>query len=131
MDENEVVDSVCLRLKDMGFTIKKRCTTTDRGIDVVAESPNGGERYLVEAKGGTSSREGSARFGKPYTQSQVFDRVANGVFTCLEMRAGNPSCRNTHVVLAVPDQSRFHIYLGPVLEQLRVAGIEVWFESRR
>jgi hypothetical protein len=106
----------------------QRLTTTQRGVDIVALDQETGQQFFIEAKGNTSSRKGSKRFGQPYTQSQVFDRVAKGVFTCLRLRAEYPDRDDTHVVLAVPDGTRFRAYLTPVLQSLQEAGIEVWFE---
>lgn len=128
MDENAVVASVCRRLETMGCEITQRRTTKEHGVDIIAHDKSSGQQFLIEAKGGTSSREGSNRFGKPYTQSQVFDRVAKGVFTCLQLRAEHPDHQATHVILALPDARGFRSYVTPILGQLRSVGIEVWFE---
>ena len=71
LDENAVVDAVCRFLGQHGYSIKSRCSTAERGIDVCAEKSATGQRIHVEAKGATSSRPTSPRFGKPYTQSQA------------------------------------------------------------
>lgn len=128
MDENAVIESVCNRLQAQGCEVTQRLTTTQHGVDIVAHNPENGQQFYIEAKGATSSRVGSNRFGKPYTQSQVFDRVAKGVFTCLQMRAEHPDRESAHVILAVPDAPRFRSYITPVLQSLQEAGIEVWFE---
>ena len=128
MDENAVVDAVCRRLLAQGCKVVQRLSTIEQGVDIIAEDPKTGRRFLIEAKGGTSSREGSARFGKPYTQTQVFDRVAKGVFTCVQLRAQYPEKSKQQVVLAVPDERWFRSYLEPVIPELRKAGIDVWFE---
>ncbi len=129
MDENDVVEQTCKRLEEQGLVIKQRLSTIERGVDIIAEDPRNGNRIYVEAKGGTSSRDGSARFGKPYTQSQVFDRVAKGVFTCFQLRAQYPSRESSRILLSVPDERLFRAYLEPVLPELKSAGIEVMFVS--
>jgi hypothetical protein len=68
MDENAVVNATCQRLLAQGFVISQRLSTIERGVDIIAEDLSSGCKLLVEAKGGTSSMERSARFGKPYTQ---------------------------------------------------------------
>jgi hypothetical protein len=128
MDENAIVNAVCERLVRDGCEIVSRCTTTQRGIDVVARATNG-QHFYVEAKGGTSTREGSARFGKTYSPSQIFDRVAKGVFTCLQLRSKHPNVSDERVVLALPDDQRFRVYVESVDSQLRAVAIEVWFVS--
>lgn len=127
MDENTVVNATCKQLEGQGFVILQRLSTIERGIDIIAEEPSSGCKLLVEAKGGTSSIESSARFGKPYTQTQVFDRVAKGVFTCFQLRAKNPDRARYRVMLAVPDSRWFRSYLEPILAELRTAGIEAMF----
>ena len=132
MDENEVVDAVCAHLERKGFTVTQRRSTTEHGVDIKAVHDTDGRQLLIEAKGGTSSRKGSNRFGKPYTQSQVFDRCSKGIFTALRLRAQEPPATTT-AVLAVPDTARFRQYLREVVGFLRPLGIEVWLvtPSRR
>jgi len=127
MDENAVVESVCTKLHAEGCDILSRCTTKQRGIDIVARKRSNGHHYYVEAKGSTSSRSGSNRFGKPYTQSQLFDRVAKGVFTCLQLREKHRDQEKEHVVLALPEGKRVRSYVTSVSVQLEAMGIEVWF----
>jgi len=56
LNENDVIAAVCDHLKALGYRIVSRCTTTDQGIDIVAEHPTKAERLLIEAKGATSPR---------------------------------------------------------------------------
>ena|SRR2546425_511238 len=127
MDENAVVNETCKRLEAQGFVISQRLSTIERGVDIIAEDPSSGCKLLVEAKGGTSSMESSARFGKPYTQTQVFDRVAKGIFTCFQSRSKHPDRERYRVMLAVPDSRWFRSYLEPILAELKAAGIEAMF----
>src|SRR3954470_14031865 len=85
MDENKVITAVCAWLDAGDYDVRQRLATTEQGIDIIARHRASGRMLYIEAKGGTSSREGSPRFGKPYSQSQVFDRVAKGVFTALQL----------------------------------------------
>jgi hypothetical protein len=80
----------------------------------------------VEAKGGTSSREGSARFGKPFTGNQVFDRVAKAVYTALCLRANHPQRDREDVGVAFPDTPGFRKLLDPISQQLTEAGVRVY-----
>ena len=127
-DENTVIHAVCKFLSVGGYKIVQKLGTTEHGVDVIAEHPGTHVRVLVEAKGGTSSRDGSERFGKPYTQTQVFDRVAKGIFTCLQMRTENPDKNAVRVILAVPEKpDYFQKYISKVISSLETAGIEVWY----
>jgi len=125
MDENQIIAATIQILKLDGYSICSSCSTTQRGVDIIAEKSD--TTVLVEAKGGTSSRSKSSRFGKPYTQSQVFDRVAKGVFTCLQLRSKHRNIKD-RVILSVPKSEWYLRYLDEVLRRdLFTAGVEVLF----
>ena len=125
VDENEIIEAICAYLGSNGYVVHQRLHTTQHGIDIIAAETATGRTHYIEAKGGTSSRHGSARFGKEYTQSQVFDRVAKGVFTALELRAAHPDRDQSIVSLAVPDGRFFCRYLIPVAPHLAAAGLQL------
>jgi DNA-binding sugar fermentation-stimulating protein len=122
MDENDVVAAVCKYLKGNGYKILETCSTAQRGIDIIAKHKKHKGRLLIEAKGATSSRKGTARYGKCFTDNQVYDRVAKGFYTtvcmyCEHARDGD------HVALAVPNTERFQKHLKklePALEQIGI-----------
>ncbi len=130
LDENAVVVAVVERLRSDGYKIDLELLTTQHGIDVIASHPHKNVRVLVEAKGGTSSRLGSQRYGKPYDRNQVFDRVSKGIFTCLQLRSRseNKDKSSVTIILAVPEKPDFFkMYLETVSSSLEAAGIEVWY----
>lgn len=110
MNEDEIIEALCTHLERTGCRITSRCSTRERGIDITGHCE--GRYYYIEAKGGTSSREGSNRYGKLYTQSQVFDRVAKGFYTaaCLRSKYGEESV----VGLAFPETPTFRRYVRDV-----------------
>lgn len=127
MNENDVVNAVCQRMERIGYKILSYCDTNTKGIDVHAHDQINDHHYYVEAKGGTSSKKETARFGRPFSKPQVFDRVAKGIFTCLELRAKYPDRMTQHIELAVPESSYFRSYINPIIAQLKEAGIDVYF----
>jgi Holliday junction resolvase-like predicted endonuclease len=127
MDENAVVNVACKRLEAQGFIITQRCSTTERGIDIIAEDSSTGRKLLVEAKGGTSSKESSVSFGIAYNSNKVRHQVAMGVFTCIKLRAEYPDRSRYSVMLAVPDSPLFRTYLEPVLAELKRIDVESIF----
>ena len=129
MDENDVISAVCAHLETNGYEISSRCHTSQRGIDVCAKHKDNGKIVLVEAKGGTSSKLGTNRFGQPYTKSQVFDRVAKGIFTCMQLRADSLSGTDARVILALPNGAWFQEYIASVGSGLSVLNIEVWYAT--
>jgi hypothetical protein len=127
-DENKVVEAFCEFLREEGFEVSQALTTKQQGIDVVAKHLTSGVRLLAEVKGGTSSRKNSPRVGHAYTPEQVLNRVAKGVFTCLQLRSQYPDATSTRVMLAVPsDPHSFGTYLDSVSNILKSAAIEIWF----
>lgn len=123
LDENAVIDAMVAHLTATGHRITGRCSTTEQGIDVVAETLDSKDAVWVEAKGGTSSRADSNRFGKQYNSSQVLDRVAKGFYTavCLRARAAS-SCR---VILVMPETLPFRKYLSPLAHAATQQRIEL------
>ncbi len=111
LDENDVIVALSTFLKSQGYSVAQQLHTTEKGVDLVAIHPSG-PRLHVEAKGGTSSRQGSNRYGKPYTQSQVFDRVSKGFYSTVLLRATVPA--GDEVAMAVPDTVHFRKYLAPI-----------------
>ncbi|MFA5162246.1 MAG: hypothetical protein WC421_08365 [Elusimicrobiales bacterium] len=121
MDENAVIDAVCQYLKIEGYIIESVLTTTQKGIDITARHEQKGV-LLIEAKGGTSSRRGSARYGLSYTETQVLDRVARGFFTIAELKNKYP---NASVALAVPKTPYFLKYLARIEKSLLLLNCQV------
>jgi hypothetical protein len=70
LTENDVVDLVSSELQRRGFKIEQQLSTTETGIDIKATSPEG-VYYGIEAKGATSSKVESSRYGKEFDKSQV------------------------------------------------------------
>lgn len=119
LTENDVVNAVARHLEATGWSIAQVLTTSDRGVDLVAE--RNGVRLHVEAKGATSSKKTSRRYGMGFERKQVFDHVAKAVHTALAVVArGN----GTRAALAVPDDQHHRHFVGmvsPALARLEVA----------
>jgi len=124
LDENAVVAAMCEHLRNQGYVIDSYCKTTEKGIDIVAHHPDTRSNVFVEAKGETSSREGSERAGKGFSSNQIFNRVSKGVFTCLQLRSRD---ENAKVILALPDNPRFREYVATVSRQLESVRVDVWY----
>lgn len=126
MNENEVVLAVVKYLEKEGYTDIKEKRTHERGDDIDAQCPKKKPVY-VEAKGGTSSKEGSARFGKPFHSVQIRHIVAEGFFACAKLRQKHPKAR---VILALCNSitisENVNKTLDLVKESLKKLGIEVF-----
>jgi len=71
-------------------------------VDVVAS--RGKHGLYIEAKGVTSSKELSTRFGKVQNSSQIFIQTATALLRCAELRSGNT---DADVCIAIPDHDSF------------------------
>lgn len=125
LDENDVVEAVCAYLEQNNFVVNRKLHTSERGIDIEATHSSSDRVLYVEAKGGTSSRSGSNRYGKPYTKSQIFDRTAKGVYTLLQMQ-GKQARKNSDFALAVPNTKWFREYLAPVEDSIMRLGLQMF-----
>jgi len=63
--------------------IVSTATTSEHGPDIVARSVVGREIW-VEAKGRTSSKEGTNRFGKEFSRNQKEDHLGRALLKCCE-----------------------------------------------
>lgn len=114
LTENDVVASVAVYIAAHGYTDIRVRTTSERGIDVEGVHSNTRRRLLVEAKGGTSSKPGTNRFGQTFTTNQARSHVAVALFKALELQQKYVD-QEPCVALAFPDD---------VAHTQLVAGIE-------
>jgi hypothetical protein len=70
LSESDVISAVCQYLKSQGFQITRALSEIERGIDIEAITPDGKTKISIEAKGETSSKSTTARFGKPFNSNQ-------------------------------------------------------------
>lgn len=126
MDENEVINILCEYLREQGWEILQAITAGARGIDVIAIR-NDGLRFLIEAKGGTSSTIGSSRYGKAYTKSQVFDVTSKGLMQCFQNSVRRKE--NDLIGFACPSGKYFDDYILPIKELIGSLGITIFMVS--
>jgi Holliday junction resolvase-like predicted endonuclease len=126
LDENEVIEAVCEHLNAEGWTIVQKCSTHERGIDIIARNSESGKHLFIEAKGATSSKPGSKRYDLGFNKNQVFDRVAKGFYTgvCTCACAGR-SPQDT-IALAFPDTVAFRNRLDPLRTAVHLLGMKIY-----
>lgn len=118
LTEDDVVEAVCRALAAAGWTIVARASTVERGPDVLADRD--GRRLVVEAKGETSNRPASNRFGSPFNAGQVHDHVGRAVLEALAaVSAGHVGA------IALPDERNHRRQVGRIAAGLAAAGVHV------
>ncbi len=123
--EFDVIDAVCAKLKAEGYQIHQQLQTSQHGDDIIAVKQMGFTRELhIEAKGETSSRKNSQRYGKPFESADMRIHVAEALYKVAEILSKRHDGIEIRVGIALPD-SQIHRALvkkiEPVLNQLEVA----------
>ncbi len=111
LTENDVVQKVTDYLGSKDYKIINSLNTYERGIDIVAE--NDTAVVYIEAKGETSSKKTSNRFGKPFSKGQIRSHISVALFATMKVIADMPAGDKTKVGIALPDTPghRDRIYL--------------------
>ena len=120
------LQAVADHLATEGYRIDKVLSTVERSVDIVAVHPATGRRLLVEAKGGTSSKAASARFGKPFDSKQAKSHVSVAFYYAAKLLQQH-SPEGAQVALALPDDANHRALVEDISSALRVLRISVFF----
>lgn len=118
LTENDVVDSVAAHLQEGGWCIESKSYTGESGHDILATKD--GVTLVVEAKGATSSKPETARYGQEFNNNQKHDHVAMALYRA----AAVISAGRYRSGIAVPSDHRHRKLIddiAPALAALRVA----------
>jgi Holliday junction resolvase-like predicted endonuclease len=127
LTENDIVEAVCRYLVTQGFTINQRLTTLQTGDDIVAV--RGDEVFCIEAKGATSARHGSARFGVGFDSAQVHVHVAEAVYKAIQVLTRDSGGKRMRAGIALPSNALHRREIGSIESMLRKLGIAVFWVS--
>lgn len=122
LTESEVIGATCRFLKSQRFLITQALSETEQGVDIEGFAPDGETKFSIEAKGETSSKSTTARFGKPFDSKQVFDHVSKA-FYC----AARDSSNGYMSGIALPRNEAHVKSVKKILPALRKLGIEVFW----
>lgn len=129
--ESDVIQAICAYLVSRDYQILQELKPTQRGDDIIAvkDKPHI-RKFFIEAKGETSSRRDSARFGKPFDGAQVRDHVSAAFYKAAEILSRKQVDVEIRAGIALPiteKHQRMIENIQPVLHQL---GIMVfWVEE--
>jgi len=122
--ENDVIESVSKHLCIEGYTDIKTKGTSEQGYDISAIQ---GDKYLyIEAKGQTSSKPHTRRFGKEFTSNQKQDHVAKAVYAAMKTLKNEANCE---VGIALPGDLKHIELVSEILPSLEMLKIRVFFVS--
>jgi len=101
LSEDDVVETVAAHLEGHGYRIETKATTRERGYDIVAKRESPLATIYVEAKGETSNRQGSARYGQPFSSAQCRDHVANAFYAAAAVLSKSKEAMETRSSIAL------------------------------
>ncbi|MDB5149729.1 MAG: hypothetical protein JWQ57_3749 [Mucilaginibacter sp.] len=127
LTENDIVTLLAKHLINEGYAIKQSLTTTQTGIDLIAE--NNKEVLYVEAKGETSSKEATNRFGLSFSSNQIKSHVSRAVLTSMITLQEKPSGPKIKVAIALPDNAGHRNLILKILIPLKSLSIKVFLIS--
>ena len=126
LTENEIVQAVVGHLKATGYRIERALSTIEHGIDVEAVHEHTARRLFVEAKGGTSSKQSTSRYGKGFTPNQAKSHVSVALY-CAARLHETADQKNADVALAFPDDSVHRKLVENIGKALRALNVTVFF----
>lgn len=101
LTENNIIENVIKKLSTLGFQLIQKSSTQERGFDIVMRKNN--KTIYVEAKGETSSKDTTARYGKPFDSAQIRVHVSEALYKALEVLAIHDSSENVMASMAFPN----------------------------
>lgn len=129
LNENQVVARTVAFLASRNYRIASSRRTTEQGIDIVAVSANGRRTVFIEAKGGTSSKPGTKKYGQPFSRGQCTTHLAVALHTIARLRQ---SARPTErVAIALPTGEPHEELIEAIEASLKRLEVGVFFVPKR
>ncbi len=126
--EHQVVLAVARWLEYQGYEVHQALTESEKGDDIVATAPDRRFRLFVEAKGESSSRDSTSRYGKPFSANQVKIHVAVALCRAAQMLE-NASDLPVRAAMAFPSNDDHRRVVSRIRGALTTLGVEVFWVS--
>ena len=127
LTENDIINAVCKYLQSQGYSEISSKNTKQQGIDIEAIGPDG-SKFYIEAKGETSSKPNSNRFGKPFDSKQALDHVAKATYKALKMNESKES--TAKVGIALPLETNHQKLINSIKHTLKDLGINIFWVDK-
>jgi hypothetical protein len=128
LTENQIVSLLKEHLERKGYEVLKTCGTGDRGIDLIAQRKT--HVLYIEAKGETSSKSHSSRFGKPFSTNQIKSHVSRAILTSMILTDDKLlSGTKKKVAIALPDNPGHRSLVEKISASLRTLKIKIYWVS--
>lgn len=103
--ERDVVNAVCRIIEQNNFIIEHCSPTDQHGYDIISSKEKDSTiiKLYIEAKGETSSRVGSAKYGYPFDGAQVRVHIAEALYKSAEALCIEENEVKIFAGIALPD----------------------------
>lgn len=125
LTENGVVENVCNYLRENGYQINQALNTEQHGIDIVANSDN--LTLKIEAKGATSSKIDTSRFGKGFNRNQVKTHISVALYAISKLISDEIETNNVKYSFALPDDKNHRSIIEGIEKVLGILNISVFW----
>tara|TARA_Y100000588_G_scaffold384357_1_gene475471 strand:+ start:563 stop:973 length:411 start_codon:yes stop_codon:yes gene_type:complete len=122
LTENQVVKHVCDHLVSRGYTIDQSLHTDERGYDIIAHKDE--KKLIIEAKGATSSKPGTSRYGKEFNRNQVKTHVSVALYAMAKVLNSNPKY---DIGIALPYNKQHIEVVGEIKRALEILSITIFW----
>lgn len=129
LSENDVISNLTAYLEKAGYKILQALQTNQHGIDIIAENIK--HILYIEAKGETSSKEHTSRFGKAFNDNQIKSHISRAILASLKVLNDKPSGSRTKVGIALPNTIGHRKIVSSIGNPLRTLGIKIFFVSEK
>ncbi|WBW95259.1 hypothetical protein [Oceanirhabdus sp. W0125-5] len=126
--ENEVINAVVSKLKSFHFKVLSTCNTKERGIDIISEKDN--YKLLIEAKGGTSSKENTKKYGVPFDRNQAKTHISVAILKTMELITKYKDQPEYIFGIALPYEKNHLEFIERVKYTLNELGIVIFWVKR-
>ncbi|MTI47851.1 MAG: hypothetical protein FH761_08420 [Firmicutes bacterium] len=123
--ENEVIEFTCNYLQSKGYKIEQALNTRQQGIDIIANNSEG--VLKIEAKGGTSSKKGTSRYGKGFNRNQVKTHISVALFVISKLITQEKDIGNIKYGFALPYDDKHISIMNDIEHVIKKLGIFVFW----
>lgn len=127
LTENDVIEAVCSYLIKKGYEINQKLSTKQTGVDIIAINPEGNFCY-VEAKGATSSKPESSRYGREFNKSQVKTHIGMSLVAAFKSLNEFPEAES---IIALPNNYNHQSLIEAMLKPILRSGVRVLLVNKQ
>lgn len=127
LTENNIVDYLENYFQGKGGKIICKSNTKQTGIDLQVEI--NGKTCWIEAKGASSSKTYTSRFGLPFTNNQITNHITRAILKTLKIQSKTDK-RKSKYIIAFPSEDNHRKQLGLLRDRLAEINIEIYLVSK-